>query len=264
VIAERPVGSGASFVVRAQSGSEGLVRGWGAPRLTGSFIQNGKVVADGFGAAHDLDLSTLKGVLNTIDNEPGGANGWYACRGGRLILPPLQIDRAGAYNWGESPDDKSPDLVNSVRFSFHDVEHRGTAQLTLLTPNDPAIPGLPNGEKFLGVWSFEGHGLKFDSADLWVRYDDALAHDMGLDPSTLKIWTFNESWKLGGLIDLLPDQRLIGASATDFQYFAVAGSDHAIAAPSAEFINITPEPGSISLLLMGAGALLARRPRRKS
>jgi RNA polymerase sigma factor (sigma-70 family) len=263
VITERPAFSGASLVVRAQPDSEGVVRGWGAPKLTGSFIQNGKVVADGFGSNRDLDLSTLKGVLNTIENAPTGDNGWYACRGGRLILPPIQVNGAGAYNWGESPDDKSPDLVNSVRLSLHDVAHRGTAQLTLLTPNDPSIPGLPHGEKFLGVWSFEGHGLKFDSADLWIRYDDALAQNLDIDPSTLKIWTFNESWKLGGLIDLLPDQRLIGATATDFQYFAVAGSDHAIAAPSAEFINITPEPGSISLLLMGAGALLVGRPRRK-
>lgn len=263
-ILERPASSGASLVVRAQPDSQGIVRGWGAPRLTGSFIQNGQVIADGYGSPHDLDLSTLKGVINTIDNAPGGTNGWYARRGGRLILPPIQIDHAGAYNWGESPDDKSPDLVNSVRFSMHNVEHPGTAQLTLLTPNDPSIPGLPDGEKFLGVWSFEGHGLKFDSTDLWVRYDDALAKEMSIDPSTLKIWTFDESWRVGGLIDLLPGQRLIGASASDFQYFAVAGSDHAIAAPSAEFISITPEPGSISLLLLGACGLLARRRTRQA
>ncbi len=262
-ILERPAASGASLVVRAQPDSQGVVRGWGAPRLTGSFIQNGKVIADGYGSPHDLDLSTLKGVINTIDNAPDGTNGWYARRGGRLILPAIQIDHAGAYNWGESADDKSPDLVNSVRFSMHDVEHPGTAQLTLLTPNDPSIPGLPDGEKFLGVWSFEGHGLKFDSTDLWVRYDGALAKEMNVDPSTLKIWTFDESWKIGGLIDLLPGQHLIGATASNFQYFAVAGSDHAIAAPSAEFISITPEPGSIGVLLIAAFGVLTCRPRRR-
>ncbi|HTL28068.1 MAG TPA: sigma factor-like helix-turn-helix DNA-binding protein, partial [Tepidisphaeraceae bacterium] len=262
LISERPGTSGASLVVRAQPDSQGIVRGWGAPKLTGSFIQNGQVVADGFGEPRELDLSTLQGVVNTIENAPNESNGWYARRGGRLILPPITIDRSGGFNWGESPDDKSPDLVNSVRLSMHNVEQRGTAQLTLLTPNDPSIPGLPHGEKFLGVWCFEGNHLKFESADLWIRYDDSLASALGVDPSTLKIWTFNESWKLGGLIDLLPDQRLIGATASDFRYFAVAGSDHPIAAPSAEFVTINPEPGTFGLLLIGGCAWLARRPRR--
>jgi hypothetical protein len=45
--------------------------GYGSVALTGTLVNNGRVVADGFGLSRDLDLSQAAGVLNSFENQVG-------------------------------------------------------------------------------------------------------------------------------------------------------------------------------------------------
>ncbi|MCS7033453.1 MAG: RNA polymerase sigma factor [Phycisphaerae bacterium] len=218
--------SATPLVVGATPGSDAVVRGWGEIALRGPLVQNGKLIADGMGRERVLDMSTVSSVHNTIDNDIDGASGMYALRKGSLRLPAVRVDQSGNYNWGESPDDPVPDLVNSVRIGFRDVTRPGEVTISLLSVDlAEGQTAPPSSEFFVGLWRLERDGLDHSSTDLLVRYDEHLVHNLGLPETALSLWTFHEQWSRVEPADLLLDaeRNLIGASSLGvFDYFAVA------------------------------------------
>jgi RNA polymerase sigma factor (sigma-70 family) len=243
--------AGTNLAVRAKESGSGVFRGWGSVALTGAVVNNGQIIADGYGGDHTLDLSTAAGVTNTIENPTlGGTNGWFARNGGAVQLPALTIAAGtNAYSWGEDPSDALPDLVNSVRLVVRDAAAPGTIDISLLSLDRADVPTLPTGHHFIGVWKFDAHGMPFEGVDLAVRYDDGLAQELGLSESILKLWKYengtwirinDESFRRYSALNILS-----GYAGNDLTYFAVSA----------------PEPTTIGVIVMGGWILLRRRRR---
>jgi hypothetical protein len=241
--------AGTNLAVRAKESGSGIFRGWGSVGLTGLVVNNGQIVADGYGNDRELDLSTAAGVTNTIENPiVGGTNGWFARDGGALHLPALHITAGShAYSWGEDPNDALPDLVNSVRLFIRDASAPGDIDISLLALNRADIPTLPGGHHFIGVWSFDAHGMDYGGVDLAVRYDDALAQQLGLSESVLKLWKYeNGEWirindstfRRYSALNILS-----GYAGNELTYFAVSA----------------PEPTMVGAVVLGGWMLMRRR-----
>ncbi len=216
------------LVIRAVPSAQGEVIGWGDIDLRGPLINNGRLIADGYGRSRVLDLSSVASVTNTIENEADGAHGLYARRNGQLRLPAIHVPSDGDFNWGESANDRVPDLVNSVRLGFSGVKAAGTASLTLLSPDDPSATtalGAPADAVFVGLWKFDRTGLESDSTRLLVRYDEQMVEHLGLPEAALSLWAYDGSWQQMSLADTILDidQNLIGGElSSQFEYFGVS------------------------------------------
>ncbi len=241
--------AGTNLAVRTKPSGSGLLQGWGSVGLTGLVVNNGRIVADGYGNAQALDLSTAIGVTNTIENPTlGGTNGWFAQNGGALVLPGINTaPGSNGYSWGEDPNDALPDLVNSVRFYVRDAAGAGEIDIALLALDRTDIPTLPPGHNFIGVWRFDAHGLDFTGVDLAVRYDDALAQEKGLSESVLKLWKHengqwtrvnDDSFRRYAALNVLS-----GYAGSELTHFAVSA----------------PEPTSLGALVLGGWMLMRRR-----
>jgi hypothetical protein len=192
-------------------------------------------------------------VTNTIENaDVHGANGWFARNGGRLFLPKLAVTPGtGTYTWGEAADDPTLDLVNSVRLTLREARNPGKIDLSLLDKHRADVPALPQGHTFIGVWSIDtGLTKPAGGIDLAVRYDDALASDLGLNEARLKLWQFEQGQWLrindGSFGRDMGHHILSGHAAADLTFFAVSA----------------PEPGTIGAVFVAGAALLLRRRRR--
>lgn len=241
--------AGTNLAIRAKPSGSGLFQGWGSVGLSGLVVNNGRIVADGYGSAQSLDLSTAVGVTNTIENPVfGGANGWFAQRGGMLVLPGIDVAAgSNAYSWGEDPNDALPDLVNSVRLYVRDAAGSGEIDISLLALDRSDIPTLPAGHDFIGVWRFDAKGLDFGGVDLAVRYDDALAQSKGLSESVLKLWQYesgqwsridDDSFRRYAALNILS-----GYAGSDLTHFAVSA----------------PEPTCLGALALSGWMLMRRR-----
>lgn len=299
VIREGSDQSRTSILIAATPGSNGVIRGHGDFDLRDVLVNNGKIIADGFGRDRVLDFSSVSGVRNTVENDVDGANGYYAQRGGSLPLPAIKVARDGDYNWGESPDDRIPDLVNSVRVGFNGVTQPGQAKLALLAPDlARERAAAPDGEIFVGLWKFDRVGLEASSTDLLVRYDEQIVEHIGLSESALSLWAFDGDWEKLTAAETVLDagRNLIGGTIDGrFEYFAVSlSSDSPLAYGSifdgigipglsstittgnfSDFINdvnlispdetarggTVPEPGALTLVAVGT-MIIARRRRR--
>jgi hypothetical protein len=259
-------GTEPDLTVRSHSRGSGKIEGWGTFDLSGIFIQNGQCVANGYGKGRSLDFHGFQQIINTIENPTiGGTHGWFATNGARLALPSIPIE-AGThtYTWGESPTDDTIDLVNSARVTLHDVPADGYMDIALLALDRGGIPPLPKGHHFIGIWSFDTQAVERDPVtgilqsadlppggiDLTVRYDDALAAQLGLDENVLKLWKFQDGqWqRIFDGFERHPDLHILtGHTDGDIEYFAVSA----------------PEPGSASLLIIGGAFAVLRRRRRK-
>src|SRR5262249_32569737 len=125
---------GASVVVRGTPTAEGSIIGYGKFNLTGTFVNNGQVIADGNRNDRALDLSSFSAIATSIENARwGGTNGWFARKRGELILPKIPV-HAGTdtYTWGEDPGDPMIDLVNSVRFKVENAKNNGDVSIALM------------------------------------------------------------------------------------------------------------------------------------
>lgn len=272
-VAERLPDAGVPLVVRATGEGDGVIHGWGKVTLTGPFVQNGRVIADGFGQSRALDFTSVAFVANTIDNAPGAANGWFARGGGALRLPPLQVVGDGAYTWGESPTDPQLDLVNSLRLTLHDVTVGGSILVSLHAPDDRQLTADLPASSTLGLWQLDGGDVRFGSAELTVRYDDVQMAMLGGDPSRLALYGFDGDWQRIDPATLAVDvERSLLVATLDRPYqrlaLATVGLDGE-ASPSSSLpmpfdpgASVIPEPTSgVLLLLGGAGAMLRRRRR---
>ena len=247
-----------TFVVRGDPAGSGQVQGWGSVIGSGSsLVQNGQVIADGYGVDRALIFVGYPAVTNTIENPAaGGTNGWFACDGGRLILPKIPAARGtGTYTWGESPDDPTIDLVNSVRVTLRDARHADNIDVSLLDPGRGDVPALPGGHTFVGVWALDTGMTMPAGVDLTVRYDDGLAASLGLDESALKLWQYDAAGG-GGWLRMDGDPTFARDTAQHLL------SAHAAGSPTF-FAVSAPEPGAAVPLLFGAAAALLRRRRRR-
>jgi RNA polymerase sigma factor (sigma-70 family) len=238
----------ASFAVRSGGSRPGMVSGFGGSVGDGgSLLNDGRVVADGGGAYRSLVFAGYGTFQNTADNPPGGRNGWFARNGGRLVLPKIPIaPGTHTYTWGESADDPTIDLVNSVRVTLHDARAPGKLDISLLDKTRPEVPALPAGHTFIGVWSFDAGVTGASGADLTVRYDDRLAASLGLNEGALKLWRYDGSQWIrinDGSFSRDTQNNLLSGHAEALSFFAVSA----------------PEPSSACLALLGGMALLRRR-----
>ena len=245
------------IIVGATPSAEATFVGYGDVGLTGPLVQNGRVIADGFGrTGRSLDFSSLAMVENTIENPPAGQNGWLAQRGGALRLPALPVPGDGSYNWGESPRDEQPDLVNSARFTFTGVASPGRLDVALLSPESALFePGAPVGEIFVGFWKLN-ESPEASQVDLLVRYDQRAISKLGLHERDLNLWGYTEDQRWIALADELAlldvDENLIGGSFDgSLRYFAVGVPSRADTALS-NWLTIAMQP-DVSPTMMFAG-----------
>jgi hypothetical protein len=196
-------------------------------------------------------------VTSNIENPPwGGAAGWFARRNGRLVLPPIPVKQGtGTYTWGEDDADPQIDLVNSVRFTMHDAQQDGGfVSIALVSPQRTDIPALPDGHKFIGLWCFDPIEVGgFESVDIQVRYDDAMAETLGLPEHLLKLWEYNGATSTWTRLDGDPafardtfNHILTGRLSSDASYFAISA----------------PEPSGAIMVIIAGAALLRRRRSR--
>jgi len=277
-LVERLPDAGVPLVVRATGDGDGVIHGWGKVTLTGPFVQNGRVIADGFGKSRLLDFSSNEFVTNTIDNAPGAANGWFARDGGALRLPPLRVVGDGVYTWGESPTDPQLDLVNSLRLTLHDVTVGGSILVTLHSGAERAPRDLAP-SSLLALWELDDGDVRFGSAELTVRYDDVQLAMHGDDPTQLSLYGFDGTWRRIDPARLAVDaERSLLLASLDRSYERLALAAIALdgADPSTVGLNllrdvpsgvsldpawtVIPEPtGGLLVLLAAAGAMLRRR-----
>jgi RNA polymerase sigma factor (sigma-70 family) len=240
-----------SLIVRGDPAGAGTVEGWGgAIGDGGALLNNGRVIADGRGVDRALIFVGYGAVSNTLDNPVNGGNsGWYARNGGRLVLPKIAVaPGTHTYTWGESPDDPTIDLVNSVRVTLRDAQNPGRLDVSLLDKNRADVPALPTGHTFIGVWSIDLGLTRPSTVDLTVRYDDGLAAALRLDEAVLKLWRYDGGQWLrinDATFGRDLENHLLSGSTTSLSFFAVSA----------------PEPSSLGLVLIGALGLLRRRRR---
>lgn len=222
----------------------GEVRGHGVVGLTGTLdLQIGKVIADGFGVDRDLDLGSMASVVNGFDNPAGSDSGWYAQSGGRLILPSLEVAQGNhAYNWGETIDDATLDLINSVQLAFDQIGDAGSLTGSLLAHDHSQVaPGLSG--TAIGVWDFVLTGADFDAVTLTLRYDDSLVDD----PALLRVFHHTDgSWSDITATLSLDDLTITTSAVGSLSQFAVV---------------VIPEPSAALVTLFGLGMLCLRKPR---
>ena len=240
---------GPFFLVRATSGGYGLVKGWGQVTLSdGTLINNGRVIADGFGRDGELAFAGFARITNDIDNPASGANGWFAINGGKLTMPATFNPTGGTYTWGENSGDPTLDLINSVRLVLQPPPDQ--LSVSLLATDHTTIPALPAGHQFIGVWSVDTFGQNdVEGIDLTVRYDHLLAEFKDINESSLKLWYFRDGlWSrvTGDNFWLDSSNHLIGGRVDgSIDYFAVSA----------------PEPGGIVMLAIAGTTMLLRRRR---
>jgi RNA polymerase sigma factor (sigma-70 family) len=256
-ITENDATPGGTLVVRSTEIGNGAFRGWGNVQLTGPMIQNGRIVADGFGQSHALDFSSAAFISNTIENPTtGGTNGWFARNGGSIILPSIKVTGETAYNWGDDQYDSTIDLVNSVTFTPHGLTAPGLVSIKLLDPQSTDAPPLPS--HAIGLWELDST-TTFSSMDLTVRYDDALAADLQMSQSDLRLWIYENGWQMisGDSLTIDLDNKLLTG--------VVDGMPTFFAAAPAE-INLiqtpVPEPAVFALITVSTSVLMLRRRRK--
>jgi RNA polymerase sigma factor (sigma-70 family) len=261
-VQEQPGTRGTNLIIRGSSEGGGTLRGNGKVGISGEVVQNGQVIADGFGQKRTLDLTTSSRITNTIENPThGGASGWYARNGGTLALPRIRVTSSDySYTWGEESHDDTLDLVNSVRFRANAGELTSFVDISLLDPRSEDIPALPGGRDAIGLWSFDS-SADLSDVSLTVRYDDALASQMHLSEDALRLWVFEDNkWQLvgGATAGIDTEANLIwGAASGDPTYFATAPLGAAVH----PITQLVPEPSTLAIAALGAGSLLLRRRR---
>jgi hypothetical protein len=245
-------GGGVNLTVGTLRNAKGTLRGWGTVALAGTLANNGQVIADGYGQPRTLDLSSFAAVRSDYANV--ATRGWYAINKGRLELPGIAVQTGtNGYTWGGAVDDESPSLVNSVRLTFHEVQSEGLVKIALLALDHDEVPTLPVGHHFIGVWSYDAGGVvAAGGTDLLVRYDDALASQLGLDENVLKLWKYADgAWqRLDHEASFVRDPAL----HTLFVHTDMEGASL--------FAVSAPEPASVGMIAGGLCLWALRRRRR--
>ena len=185
--------------------SYATLKGWGSVGLSGNLVNNGYMIADGYGQERSLDLSSFGNVFNTIDNDMydlsgnndayygKGETGWFAVNSANLVLPLITVNTgAGAYNWGESSGDTDIDLINSIRLDFANVTVGDSLAISLLADDRSEVSDSVG--NILGIWKLAAPSLAFTTVDITVRYDDVMAATQGIFEGNIKLFR-RDGWR---------------------------------------------------------------------
>ncbi|HYE20746.1 MAG TPA: sigma-70 family RNA polymerase sigma factor [Tepidisphaeraceae bacterium] len=255
-VTETGDGRGVDLKVGGSLSAKATLRGWGKVGLTGTLTNGGQVIADGYGQLRTLDLTSFAHVDRNYRNRD--TRGWYALNKGALALPVIGTAAGtGTYTWGDDAATPTISYVNAVRATVTDAADVGDLAISLLALDRDDVPARPEGHHFIGLWSWsltgaDGEPLTTGGVDLAVRYDAALAADLGLDENVLKLWKYEAgNWvRLDGDPTFVRDTELhtltVHVDGNELTYFAVSA----------------PEPGAIGVIVVGAGVWLGRRRRR--
>ncbi|MDP2990019.1 MAG: hypothetical protein Q8O57_05585 [Kiritimatiellota bacterium] len=221
---------GRYLTVRKYADTRGVFQGWGEVYLSGTLINNGVVITDGYGTNRTLNFSRFSTVSNLIENGVSETNGWYARNRGKLTLPAITVPTGNSTNnWGEQGDDAALDLVNSARMVFTNVTVGGVLTKSLVATDRADIPALPATGKCIGLWEFRaGAALTLTSMTVTFRYDETLRPQR---INELALYRHNgTTWaKLSEIVDTA--NRLITATVTTvgvLEYYAVCAPDGTI------------------------------------
>lgn len=189
-------GNAVEFYLRNDASGSAELRGVGGfvtnstKRL--NFYANGRIVADGWGAAseRDLDLSFTANLRNNIANGASESNGWYAVNRARLIMPPVTVATgSNNYNLGDEGSADN-DLVNSVRCSFTGVTTGGAITNTLLALDRGDVPVTSRIKQTVSAHQvFSPAAMAFGGLTLTFRYDANACQAQGLTaPDVVQVY----------------------------------------------------------------------------
>ncbi len=154
----------------------------------GNLRMSGRVIADGFNTETNLDLSNLRDLFNDIDNPSDGTNGWYAVRGGKLILSTYYSVNGNATGvWGEAQgqvpvQDNDLDLVNSARIIFTGAAYHKLGGALFASDRSDVPSGLV---RPIGVWQLSSGS--FTDATVTFRYDHGTLAAQGLPENAIRL-----------------------------------------------------------------------------
>jgi hypothetical protein len=182
------------------------------------------------------------------------------------------------YTWGESNDDPTIDLVNSVRMNVLGQKTPATVSLTLRTasPADPLSVPMPTDVALISLWQISAQQFDPQQVDCVARYDSTAATIFATDGRSVGLFAYDSDgrWESADNTWIDPANRLVGGDfkGGDFDgsisYLAVGVAYTSNIQPmsmtpimDAAMANttITPEPSAVALLLLGSACLLKRQ-----
>ena len=189
-----PANTDAQLRIGRYVGGYGILRGCGV--VQGSaldsnnvriWLNEGQVIADGFGEEKLLDMNTVVSIRNnTTTTASDTTNGWYAVNKGAVLFPRTYFESASASTMlGEWTLEGAPRFVNSVGVSLSGVAGSGGRFLRggffASDRSDIHADSLPSGQTIVGVWklgitsSLQGTTdvQSYTSASLDFRYDQS-------------------------------------------------------------------------------------------
>lgn len=217
-VVETGQGEGASMIVAETASATGTVRGWGEIGLTGSLVNNGRVIADGYGQDRSLDISSFGQLLRTLPDRPQA--GWYATNHGKLIFPSQQVvPEKSRYDFGDTVAGEQGSLVNSLAMNFENVRAPGELSVSLLSPDRQDVPELPLDQSLVGVWAIDAGTTLFDDATLAIRYDQNIIPSVLVNPQ-VQVWRFSgQGWELDDQVFTFSPNDLVVTSAYSGESF---------------------------------------------
>lgn len=232
--------------------------GIGAGRQLNS---SGRIIADGDGIDRTLDFTSYSGTLsNPVDNASD--KGWFAVDHGKLVLRAVTVPAAGSVNWGESAADTDPDMINSLRITSTAGVTAGTLTAALLADDRsdvaPAVAALaalnpPFSSATAGLFDLDLGTFAFGTGSLTLqaRYDHtAIPPEFPIGQLGLYLYNGTTWANVLGTVDTV-NYRITSAAITSLGSGTNAG-----------LLAITiPEPGALTLLVVAAAGLAARRRR---
>lgn len=238
--------------------------------VTAASVDNSGVVtatASAGPVAAALDLSEVAVVTNTADNPANGRNGWYAGSHAKLVLPKVPVEAGThSYSWGESADDATPDLVNSVRFTLHDAAEAGDVSMAVVAPDWPGVPAFPAGQRVIGLWAMDADAVAAEGIDVLVRFDWYQAALLGWTDGDVRLLDYRGGWNaVNDGFFIRSDEHVVGGRLGEVSYFAVtvpatsAVQPTYVFVPPGTFAANTPEPACLPLIVGGIYLLSRRR-----
>lgn len=211
-----------NLYIGSDEGSAGVLEGWGTVGFSGEIFQNGKIVANGYDQPRVLNLSSMARLYNE-HFAVGEGFGNYAVRQGKLKLPSITVGTdTHNYTWGDNLYDSTPHLVNATKIAVVNPIS-GSYTVELLAPDHPEVPlALRASAKIIGVWKYTtAFGNPGAGSAVTMRYDDALAAELGVDEADLRLYQHVDGqWKdISTTIN--QDYNVIIGETDSFTTFAV-------------------------------------------
>ena len=215
----------------------GSIIGWGLIGRHSSTLRIrffGQVIADGEGAARDLNLAAIRtvGTNNTEILNGCGTNGWFAVNKGRLIYPRAQNCSGSSHpTIGDYPNRATPTVMNSFRYTLvtkPDGTYYNFAELYAPDRTDipPGLPLYSSHDVVAGVWRFglssvsntddDPTPASFGGMRLTFRYDWR-----GMDAENQSLYVYrhdgsaNGSWTRVGKAEISSTANTVTTDAFD-------------------------------------------------